>query len=79
MVQEAVRVLGQSSNFRRNEIMLSYHRPGLVVSFALSFDESSVVFDIMKRAEKKGIKARAVEYERIVRRNSNVIPPIRLV
>jgi hypothetical protein len=79
MIQEAVRVLGQSSYFRRNELMLSYHRPELVVGFALSFNESAFVSDMMKRAEKRGIKTRAVDYESIVRRNNDDITPIRRV
>jgi hypothetical protein len=74
IVQEAVRVLGQNSYFRRNELMLNYHKPDLVVGFALSFKESAVVSDMMKRAEAKGVRTKPVDYESIVRRNSDSIP-----
>jgi hypothetical protein len=74
MVQEAVRVLGQSSYFRRNELMLTYHRPDLVVGFALSFKESAVVSDMMKRAEAKGVRTKPVDYESVIRRNTDNIP-----
>ena len=67
-MQEAVKVLGEAGYFRRNELMLSYHRPDLVVGFALSFKENAVVSDMIKRAEGKGIKVKPVDYESIVRR-----------
>jgi len=73
MVQEAVKVRGQNSYFRRNELMLNYHKPDLVVGFALSFKESAVPADIIKRAEAKGIKTKAIDYESIVRRTPDDI------
>lgn len=74
VVQEAVKVLGESSWFRRNELMLNYHRPDLVVGFALSFKESAVPADMMKRAEAKGIKTKRIDYESIVKRDAYDIP-----
>ncbi len=79
IIQEAVKVLGTSSYFRRNELMLNYHRPDLVIGFALSFKESAVVSDMIQRAEAKGIKVKPIDYESIVKRNSSDVPikPVR--
>lgn len=74
MVQNAVWVMGQNCYFRRNEIMLNYHKPDLVICFALSFKESAVTADMIKRAEVKGIKIKAIDYVSIVKRNSDDIP-----
>ena len=74
IIQEAVKVLGQNSYFRRNELMLNYHKPDLVMGFALSFKESAVVSDMIKRAEIKGIKVKPIDYESIFKRDSSDIP-----
>ena len=74
MVQEAVKVLGHNSYYRRNELMLNYHRPDLVVGFALSFKESAVVSDMMERARIKEIKVNPIDYESIVKRNADDVP-----
>lgn len=61
IVHEAVRVLGRNSYFRRNEIMLNYHKPDLVVGFAHSLKENSVVLDMIRRAEIKKIETRPID------------------
>lgn len=73
IVQEAVRVLGQNSYFRRNEIMLTYHKPDLVVGFAHSFKENSVVFDMIRRAQAKKMKTRPIDYKSIQKRSCSDI------
>lgn len=59
--------------------MLRYHHPDIVVGFALSFKESAVIADMIKRAEEKGIKTKAIDYKSIVRRGPGEVPirPIR--
>jgi hypothetical protein len=54
--------------------MLNYHKPDLVICFALSFKESAVTADMIKRAEVKGIKTKPIDYVSIVKRNSDDIP-----
>jgi hypothetical protein len=65
IVQEAVKLRGQDSYFRRNELILVYHKPDLVVGFAHSFKESKVVSDMLIRADGKGIEVRALDYKAI--------------
>lgn len=74
MVQGAVKVLGHGAYFRRNELMLVYHKPDLVIGFALSFNESAVVSDMIERAKIKEIKVMPVDYESIVKRNADDVP-----
>lgn len=69
IIHPAVRVLGDKGYLRRNELMLNYHKPDLVVCFAYSFKESVVMTDMLNRADLKGIKTKAVDYESIVRRD----------
>lgn len=69
IIHEAVRTRGQSSYYRRNELMLNYHRPDLVIGFAPVIKESSVVSDMLKRARKKGIAVRAVDRKSLYSRN----------
>lgn len=45
------------------KIMLNYHKPDLAIFFAPVIDESPVVKDMLKRAEKKGIRIWAVDRE----------------
>ena len=54
--------------------MLNSHRPDLVIGFALSFKESAVVSDMIRRAEIKGIKVKPIDYESIFKRDSIHIP-----
>ncbi|MFI5324519.1 MAG: hypothetical protein ACHQ6U_13665 [Thermodesulfobacteriota bacterium] len=51
-------MLGEARDFGRNELMLRYNRPDIVVGFALSFKESAVVSVMMRRAEEKGLRLR---------------------
>ena len=74
IIQEAVRRRGQNSYFRRNELILVYHKPDLVVGFAHSFKESKVVCDMLTRAQEKGIEIRALDYKAITTRDADGIP-----
>jgi hypothetical protein len=77
IIQETVRVRGESSYYRRNELMLNYHSPDLVICFSYSFKESVVTSDMLKRAEAKGIKTKPVDYESVVRRDPYNGEPIK--
>ena len=74
IVQAAVKVLGQNSYFRRNELILNYHKPDLVIGFAYSFKESQIVTDMLMRAREKGIEVKAIDYQSITRRDTDGIP-----
>jgi len=74
IIQEAVKVRGQNSYFRRNELILNYHKPDGVGCFALSFKECAVTADILRRAEIKGINIKAIDYESIIKHSTDVIP-----
>ncbi len=63
IIQPAVRVLGDNSYYRRNELMLAYHKPDIVIGFAHDLTMSKVVYDIIKRAELKGIRTKSVDYK----------------
>jgi len=63
IVQEAVRRRGPDCYYRRNELMLSYHRPDLVVGFAADIRESPIVRDILERARTRGIRYKLVDTE----------------
>lgn len=69
IIQEAVKVRGEQSYYRRNELMLNYHKPDLVVCFALSFDGCNITSDMIKRANGKGYKVKEIDYESILKRN----------
>lgn len=74
ITRPAVRVLGDKGYFRRNELMINYHKPDLVICFALSFNESAVTSDMLMRADLKGIKTKSIDYESIVKKDSDGIP-----
>ena len=74
IIQERVMVRGQDGYFRRNELMLNYHKPDLVVCFALSFKESTVTTDMITRADMKGIKVKGINYESIIKGEINCTP-----
>lgn len=69
MIQERVAVRGEQSYFRRNELMLNYHKPDLVICFALSFKECTITSDMIKRANEKGYKVKSIDYESIVKKD----------
>jgi len=74
IIQEAVKRRGQDSYFRRNELILNYHKPDLIICFAISFRENSIAADIVSRAEAKGIKVKQIDYQFIVKSNTLEIP-----
>jgi len=74
IVQEAVRRRGQDAYFRRNELILVYHKPDLVVGFAHSFKESKIVTDMLTRAREKGIEIRPLDYKAITAYNTEGVP-----
>lgn len=74
IIQPAIKIRGLSSYFRRNEMILRYHKPDLVICFALSFKENAVTGDMVKRAREKGIKVKPIDYEYIIKLNALEIP-----
>ena len=74
IIQGAVRVRGQDSYFRRNELILAYHKPDLVVGIAHSFKENKVVSDMLIRAREKGIEVRVLDYKAITTHSTGDIP-----
>jgi len=67
IIHPAVGVLGDISYIRRNSLMLLYHKPDLVVGFAHTLDESTVVRDMIQRADKMGYKSKVIDYKSLSR------------
>lgn len=68
LIQERVLVRGEQSYFRRNELMLNYHKPDLVVCFALSFSQCPITSDMIRRAKEKGYKVKEIDYDSVIKR-----------
>lgn len=63
IVHPAVRAHGENSYYRRNELMLSYHKPDLTIVFVQNIKSSNVCSDMLNRARAKGIKARLFDFD----------------
>ena len=73
MTQPAITVLGDSSYFRRNELMIKYHKPDLVIGIAHKIDENQVIYHLLQIANIKGIKIKAIDYESLSKRHDEII------
>ena len=73
MTQPAITVLGDSSYFRRNELMIKYHKPDLVVGIAHKIDESQVIYHLLQLAKIKGIKIKEIDYESLSKRHDEIV------
>ena len=74
MTQPAMTVLGDSSYFRRNELMIKYHKPNLVIGIAHNIDENQVIYHLLQIAKMRGIKVKAIDYESLSRRHDEIVP-----
>ena len=63
VIHPAVRALGDNCYYRRNELMLSYHKPDLTIVFVQNLKSSKVCSDMLRRARAKGIKARLFDFD----------------
>ena len=68
IVHPAVRALGDNCFYRRNELMLLYHRPDLALVFVRNLQMSKVCADMLRRARAKGIKTRLVDFDYLNRK-----------
>ena len=73
MTQPAITVLGDSSYFRRNELMIKYHKPDLVVGIAHKIDENQVIYHLLQLAKIKSIRTREIDYESLSKRHDEIV------
>ena len=73
MTQPAITVLGDSSYFRRNELMIKYHKPDLVVDIAHKIDENQVIYHLLQMASMKSIKTKTIDYESLSKRYDEIV------
>lgn len=73
MTQPAITVLGDSSYFRRNELIIKYHKPDIVVGIAHKIDENQVIFHLLQLAKIKGIRTKAIDYESLSKRHDEIV------
>ncbi|MEM7009828.1 MAG: hypothetical protein AAF462_11915 [Thermodesulfobacteriota bacterium] len=72
MTQPAINVLGDSSYFRRNELMIKYHKPDLVIGIAHKIDENQVIYHLLQIAKMKDIRTKAIDYESLSKRHDEL-------
>ena len=68
IVHPAVRTLGDNCYYRRNELILAYHRPDLTLVYVQDLMTNKVCADMLKRARAKGIMAKLIDFEHLNRR-----------
>lgn len=68
IIHPAVRVLGGNCFYRRNQLILQYHDPDLVIGVAHTIRTNKVIFDLLERARVKGIKTKLIDWEYINRK-----------
>ena len=71
IIHPAVRVLGDNCFYRRNQLMIQYHKPDLVIGIAHEIETNKVIYDLLERANIKGIKTKAIDYEYLNRGESH--------
>jgi hypothetical protein len=69
IIHRAVKARGEGSFYRRNQIILKYHKPDLVVCFAPIMWECMVVNDMLGRARAMNIKAKIFDSKSIYRKS----------
>lgn len=65
IIQPAIKILGSECFARRNELMLKYHTPDLVIGVSHDVKQNRVIYDLLTRAQLKGIKTKLLDYKSI--------------
>lgn len=73
VIYPANRYCGDKTWSRRNQIMLQEHSVDLVLLFSHDIKHSTVVNDMLRRAETKGIKTKLIDWDYLTKRNSSDI------
>lgn len=68
IIHPAVRALGSHAFYRRNQLMIQYHNPDLVIGIAHNIKTNTTIHDLLERAKVKGIKTKAIDWEYINRK-----------
>jgi len=65
IIHPAIKVLGGQSFERRNELMLKYHTPDLVIGISHNIKKNKIIYDLLTRAQLKGFKTKLINYKSI--------------
>jgi len=73
MIQPALKTLGDNSLYRRNQLMITYHKPDLVIGFAPKISECKHTYHLLELAQMKQIPIKAIDSKSLYQRNSTQI------
>lgn len=63
IIHPPVNVDGEYAFLRRNEIILRYHKPDLVICVSRRLESDHTLLDLLERAKAKSIPTRAIDVE----------------
>ena len=72
IIHPAIKVLGNQCFTRRNELMLKYHSPDLVIGVSHNAKQNRVIYDLLTRAQLKGIKTKLIDYQSIQKSDEEI-------